>query len=41
MKRVIQVVLSSVALIGAPSVASADWTADIRFNYALTSDARW
>ena len=39
MKRVIQVVLSSVALIGAPSVASADWTADIRFNYALTSDA--
>ena len=39
MNRVIQVVLSSVALIGAPSVASADWTADIRFNYALTSDA--
>jgi opacity protein-like surface antigen len=38
MKRVIHVVLSSVALIGAPSVASADWIADIRFNYAITSD---
>lgn len=38
MMKTFLVVLSSVALLGSPLAALADWTADIRFNYALTSD---
>ena len=38
MRRVVAIVLSSTLFMGAPMLASANWTADIRLNYAITSD---
>ena len=39
MKRVGLFVVSFLMLVGSPLVASADWTADLRLNYAITSDS--
>ena len=36
--KIVSIVLSSALFMGAPMLASANWTADIRFNYAITSD---
>ena len=38
MRRLVAIVLSSTLFMGAPMLASANWTADIRLNYAITSD---
>ena len=36
--KIVSIVLSSALFMGAPMLASANWTADIRLNYAITSD---
>lgn len=38
MKRIVTLILSSALLISVPMMASANWVADIRVNYVLTSD---
>ena len=39
MKRVGLIFVSTLMLVGSPLVSNADWTADLRLNYAITSDA--